>query len=36
MLSIRRVDPEDVEAMAAFAEINRVSESFDDPYPTPW
>jgi GNAT superfamily N-acetyltransferase len=36
MLSIRRVDPEDVEAMTAYDEINRVSESFEDPYPTPW
>lgn len=36
MLSIHEVDPDDAESMTAYAEISRVSESFENPNATPW
>ena len=36
MSSIHEVDPDDAESMTAYAEISRVSESFENPNATPW
>jgi GNAT superfamily N-acetyltransferase len=36
MLTIRRVDPDDARAMAAYARISKESELFENPYGTPF
>jgi GNAT superfamily N-acetyltransferase/propanediol dehydratase small subunit len=35
-IELRRVDPEDVEAITAYTDISAESESFENPYPTPF